>query len=130
VQADPNNCGGCGRTCGGATPRCDNGTCAASCTYPRLNCNGQCIDVAHDPRNCGFCGNACARDEVCVSSGGFPGCQAYYSAGPCTTCPCDQTSTAWRCDAFDSFRNPDDCCTYGAETICVDRNPGSPCPTM
>jgi hypothetical protein len=45
--SDPNNCGGCGVSCGASAPAC---------------CNSACSDVTSDPNNCGGCGTVCASD--------------------------------------------------------------------
>jgi hypothetical protein len=52
---DPNNCGGCGIVCGGATPLCcDNGAGVSACLAP-------------DANNCGACGVVCTNGFSCVS---------------------------------------------------------------
>ncbi len=52
---DAFNCGACGNTCSGASPRC---------------CNGLCADTQNDEDNCGACGTAC------VTTNGQPSCLA------------------------------------------------------
>jgi hypothetical protein len=41
-----------------------------TCSAPKLECNGQCIDVTNDTNNCGACGNACSTccSGHCVTS--------------------------------------------------------------
>jgi hypothetical protein len=37
----------------------------ASCTYPLVDCGGECVDTNEDPDHCGSCENACGSTQVC-----------------------------------------------------------------
>jgi hypothetical protein len=86
LQSDPNNCGGCGRTCvngqkcSAGSCICPSGTaltngvcCAAAlvgsggicCPAGQVNCGGTCVDLSGDPQNCGSCGNSCGGQTCC-----------------------------------------------------------------
>ncbi len=68
VSADPENCGTCGNVCGGTTPFCVNGACAATCGSGDIYCAGVgCVDAANDELNCGGCGNDCGSAGTCNS---------------------------------------------------------------
>lgn len=59
-NSDPNNCGGCGIVCSGATPICIGGSCQSSCPVPpNTMCGAACIDTQSDPDHCGACDNEC-----------------------------------------------------------------------
>lgn len=61
---DPNNCGGCGISCGGGNV-CSNGVC---CPAGHIACNGQCVNPNADANNCGVCGTVCSMAAPnCVS---------------------------------------------------------------
>jgi len=97
---DPNNCGGCGRTCG-AGVACQMGACQGTmtnmCPAGADNCplaagGVVCTSFMNDPMNCGGCGRACPASTycqmgTCVPMGGTGGtggtmtCAAGY--GPC-----------------------------------------------
>ncbi len=71
VLTDPNNCGGCGQSCGAlpnATASCTNGNCVlGKCTAGFADCNKNPQDgcessLATDPMNCGACGNVCPQN--------------------------------------------------------------------
>jgi hypothetical protein len=70
TATDPQNCGGCGKTCSppyyGALMVCVNGVCGLStCPTGQLLCSGVC--VPSDANNCGRCGNICtAPSSVCL----------------------------------------------------------------
>lgn len=72
LNADPMNCGGCGRPCGSAM--CVRGECVISdCGGgSRVACGGACVDLWSDNRHCGACGNAClvggCAGGVCADS--------------------------------------------------------------
>ncbi len=78
TQSDPNNCGFCGNICGGGTPVCLNGACAASCGG-LTNCSNACVNLTNDPAHCSACGTACVAGQNCISS-------ACVCAGSTTLC--------------------------------------------
>jgi hypothetical protein len=92
IHGDPQNCGGCGITCGegsicwegagrspgiGCAPpvMCPAApldafpdltpVCALSGGLPGLCCGAACVDLSSDPGNCGTCGDACAPGATC-----------------------------------------------------------------
>ncbi|TDP75949.1 DUF7305 domain-containing protein [Bradymonas sediminis] len=68
---DPNNCGGCGVTCGDDEV-CSGGTCTDTC-MPGLNiCDRACVDFATSNAHCGGCGNSCAAGTGCVEGSCLP----------------------------------------------------------
>jgi hypothetical protein len=60
ASSDPQNCGGCGKTCS-AGQTCQAGAC--QCQAGLLSCAGSC--VSSDATHCGSCTNACASGQVC-----------------------------------------------------------------
>ena len=64
-----------------------------TCTAPRIDCSGTCVDTTSDPRHCGGCGVACAAGDLC-------------QAGACVTPEGSCTDGTLTCDGF----------TYCAET--------------
>jgi hypothetical protein len=85
VLSDPQNCGGCKKTCTAlpnATALCVNGACALGACKPGFtDCDGDpktgCeSDVNSDAKNCGACGKACPLN--------LPGCLN----GVCVMSPC------------------------------------------
>lgn len=67
---DPNNCGGCGISCGVGRV-CVNGRCDNQCPETpvrQTRCDNRCTDTNIDRMNCGACGTVCPEGQVC--SGG------------------------------------------------------------
>ena len=80
VQNDPRNCGVCGKSCGGNTPYCGDGTCQAAPCGPLTDC--------FSAASC--CGNSCcAVGDICCQDQGpisvAPKCFNPTAAEP--TCP-------------------------------------------
>ncbi|MFT5355208.1 MAG: hypothetical protein ACI9KE_002424 [Polyangiales bacterium] len=75
LQANANNCGACGVTCGAGQP-CVDGACSTECSPPLVRCDGRCLSVTSDAEHCGGCGMACGAGTVCFDSaclaGGCP----------------------------------------------------------
>jgi len=82
TDADPVNCGSCGKTCGaaGGTPKCWGGVCGIDCSTGLGDCNGSVADgcetnLTKDLHHCGSCTKDCATPlptavatAKCVSS--------------------------------------------------------------
>ncbi|MBI4705029.1 MAG: hypothetical protein HY744_28315, partial [Deltaproteobacteria bacterium] len=64
LQADPANCGSCGKACAPGEA-CSAGACALACGGGTTKCGSKCADLQADPANCGSCGKACAQAEAC-----------------------------------------------------------------
>ncbi len=110
VQADPNNCGACGTTCG-ADQSCVSGTCA--CAPGEQLCGSTCTDTQANVGHCGFCGNECVADadghvaEVACQGGDctVTGCLGRYEDcdGAFTNgCEADLDTHVEHCDACNS----------------------------
>ena len=67
TETDPNNCGGCGVSCGriaGGTIACVAGKCVSTCNLGWTDCNGDLkdgceVDTTGDPDHCGGCATVC-----------------------------------------------------------------------
>lgn len=66
TATDKDNCGGCGKVCGGANAlaTCEAGACKLTCDVGYRDCNTNGADgceaaLASDPKNCGRCGHSC-----------------------------------------------------------------------
>ena len=70
LGTDPNNCGACGKHCGGGQA-CQSGVCNCPADSPVL-CNGRCTDISGDPLNCGACGSLCPALFLCCADNGVP----------------------------------------------------------
>ena len=78
VLSSNNNCGRCSNACNHElTPYCNAGTCAATCSYPFVQCGDHCVHSLSDARNCGTCGHVC--------SAATPYCIAGRCAAACTS---------------------------------------------
>ncbi len=88
VQADPLNCGACGRVCmlPHATPKCEMGTCKVdTCDMGWNNCNMMDPDGCEsnpltDVNNCNGCGNVCSSQNATPSCVGGA-CRFMCNAG-------------------------------------------------
>ena len=83
LKTDPNNCGGCGNSCGavtGGTATCKAGLCTFDCGggagSTKVVCGSKstggdggvvpyCTDLASDHENCGACGAVCPGNQQC-----------------------------------------------------------------
>lgn len=66
TSVDPDNCGGCGVTCG-QDQVCSGGSCTASCLAGLTACDRQCVDTASDNDHCGGCDRPCGPNMGCVA---------------------------------------------------------------
>jgi hypothetical protein len=66
--ADPNNCGGCGKSCTGDTA-CSGGVCGTTCLPGLTLCKNDhtCADTENDNDHCGNCTNKCPAGKGCVA---------------------------------------------------------------
>jgi hypothetical protein len=94
-------------TCG---TLCMGNQCVTACPQGSQQCGNVCANTQTDPLHCGDCQTACRSNEVCAAGN----CRRYGPATGCTSCPCT-TCTGDQAQ----------CCTYGANTICVE---GGHCP--
>jgi hypothetical protein len=66
LQTDVNNCGSCGRVCGGTAngfPVCTAGSCGLACNAGSTLCGISCVSNTSfktDVNNCGSCGHVCS----------------------------------------------------------------------
>jgi hypothetical protein len=68
TSVDPNNCGGCGVTCGAAEV-CSSGACIAAsggCPPGTTPCGRTCVDLQTDDNHCGSCPKVCDTGTGCV----------------------------------------------------------------
>ena len=67
VSMDPDNCGGCGITCGEGEV-CTGGQCVdeGDCPGGLTACDGICTDTIYDSDHCGLCGNVCGEGQGCA----------------------------------------------------------------
>ena len=70
-KTDPDNCGGCGITCG-ENEACSGGFCLEECRPGENVCDRECVDFRTDNTNCGGCGITCGEGEGCVESACVP----------------------------------------------------------
>jgi len=122
----PNDCGGCGRTCSGATPYCSGGQCTAlACPAGKADCdrdNVTCETDLHSVANCGACAFACgslanatascpAGSCLPVCTTGFQDCDASASTG----CETDvrTNSNCGSCGKACAYANASASCTAG-----------------
>lgn len=52
------DCGGCGSSCQ-AGEYCDGNTCVSTCSFPKTNCSGACVDLTASATHCGNCNADC-----------------------------------------------------------------------
>lgn len=64
TNADPKNCGMCGKACNNGW-YCDAGGCDLACGMGLTKCSNACVDTNTDPANCGGCNSPCGMNQVC-----------------------------------------------------------------
>lgn len=121
LASDPEHCGACFSACTDPTPRCFNRACSSvACEDqdpPAEPCGDEetaCVPLAQfatHPLHCGNCGDSCEVSELCVAGG----CEAYFPATGCTTCPCASCGQQR-------------CCVYPGTTIPICLLNASVCP--
>jgi len=115
---DPQNCGGCGITCGPGEI-CNEGVCMCP-EEGQTQCGDGCFDLSSDGLNCGECDASCSPQQSCsegdcVCPGGETACGAW-----CV----DVGSDPWNCGACDAACNAEQTCSEGSclcpegETAC------------
>jgi len=106
LQIDAQNCGACGRVCGG-TAICLLGTCA--CPGDLAACESGCAELENDPANCGACGNDCG-DAFCLEGQCSEDCGALTECGG--TC-IDSSNDPTHCGVCDNSCGPGSTCVDG-----------------
>ena len=64
TRTDPDNCGGCGTTCG-EEEACFSGQCVDTCGAGLEMCGRRCVDLDTDPEHCRECDNSCGEQQGC-----------------------------------------------------------------
>jgi hypothetical protein len=84
LKSDQENCGSCGKACGGAQV-CVAGMCATQCPNNEIACasggSTSCVNAKSDNANCGMCGKACKPGEVCSGGVCSTSCQGVAMCG-------------------------------------------------
>lgn len=99
IDADPQNCGGCGVVCANGQV-CYQASCGEGCPSGLDACLGTCVDIATDILHCGGCGEACPAGAACEAGEctcgsdtlcGIECVDLSQSLSHCGTCdqPCD-----------------------------------------
>jgi hypothetical protein len=100
LQADENNCGTCGTSCGAVQGCCGGvcknlntdeancGACGNTCAGGQSCCSGICKNLQVDPANCGTCGAVCAAPTVICLSGDCCKPPSFACAAPGTDTTC------------------------------------------
>jgi hypothetical protein len=90
VAGDPNNCGGCGKTCSNnhmLTRTCAGGVCNGACANNFGDCdnnkltNGCESDLRNNPDTCGGCGQSCSSNHMQTRTCTMGVCSGTCSAG-------------------------------------------------
>lgn len=112
ASMNPDNCGGCGVTCGEGEA-CSGGYCIAQQNCPEgedyeLEARDQsCVDTRWDEQHCGTCGNSCGEGEGC----NFGTCESTDEC--CTPLECVEgiCQIAGQCGEIgEECGDIDDCC--------------------
>jgi len=131
LDTDPDNCGGCERTCPEVphgSPGCAGGGCAVSCDSGRGDCDGVydtgCETDLTSPDSCGGCGVVCPAERVCSSSGCVDDCPG--SEEVCGRTCVDTSSSPMHCGGCDARCpvRPHSTPTCGAGTCGFECDPG------
>jgi hypothetical protein len=144
TSADPDNCGGCGKSCKNGQI-CTQGKCGTSCPQGEQACTDDagatlCVNVRNDNQHCGNCHSACGAGQFCANGACSDGCVqgqtkcvgeagAAYCANlktdghNCGTCGnacgpqqvCNNGSCTSECDSDQTLCSPD----AGAPSYCA-----------
>ncbi len=115
IDADPENCGGCGIDCAGAGMICVLGSCEVMCDDAETLCGDVCVDTQTDPENCGGCAVACADGQVCNAGACALGCDMGLTA--CDDSCVDLQTDPNFCGACDIACVGDELCVDGTCTL-------------
>jgi hypothetical protein len=126
--AVPSSCGSCQNICAAGT-LCDTGTCAATCTFPEVNCSGACRDLTSDLNACGGCGAVCVAQNAAstcangqcqaVCPPGYSSCAgcASQGAGPvCSSCGLGDCEPPPACNCTETYASY----CVGCTSMCFD----------
>jgi hypothetical protein len=112
---DPNNCGGCGRSCLEGEC-CSNGSCASLCGGGEW-CTDTCADTPNDDANCGGCNTICG-DGTCCDGGA---CVSICEPGRqwCDNTCVDYLNDGGHCGDCNTLCGAGTCCDGGGACVSV-----------